>query len=361
MTTPPLAPAPLWPGRSGLALVGTLLALTVVLVCVGVAVDLAMLGAYRQELQALCERTATAAVRQLHDPAVLYAGPEQARYRGRATARIPYAVQAAQEAMAGAQVQGWCRSDRATGVTLTLGRLLGLGQTQLHVRVRATVDRRVAGFRPTADCPVPMVPLGAWFQGHRQSWWAQCNACPARPGVNDCFRVSSQGGVTLGSDGIPELKLIVPVASATSSQLSHNHQATAWLLQLGEGSSWADFERQVLYGLTEQDLRGWGGRLPSGAQVPTRPLEPGAAQWVQGALNRIRGRRRVWPLVVPAADPSRLNVVFFGAAVLVDAQLRADRAALVLWVQPCLLHTPTAITHPRAVENPWIGKIVLGP
>ncbi len=394
--------------RAGLALVGTLLALALALACVGVAVDLALLGAHRQQLRCVCENAACAGATALHDPAVLYMGPERAGTPGRNTSRhnevrrcvlhaltqtplegkplplrfdncdspdedllIGYLERPEpgqpllpwhQAAWANTvQVQGWCREDRANAVSLAVGRFLGLKSAQLHVSVRATLEQRIAGFRPSSRMPVPLAPVGVCFQSGHQSWWEQACRCPATPGQNDRFRVSSQGRVGRGSDGIPEIELRIPWQQREKRRSLDS--GNAWLLSLGGADPAEQFARVLRHGATARDLAAQGGRITLQGRSSLLWLwHPQSYQvsQVQQALESVLGQVRIWPLVVPPGEHGlKTQVVFFAAGQVVDVRRDDKHGQLIVWVQPALLRTPTALINTTVARNPWIGKVLV--
>ncbi len=393
--------------RAGLALVGTLMALALALACVGVAVELALLGAHRQQLRSICENAACAGAAALHDPAVLYLGPEQANTPGRNTSRHGEVRRCVQQALARTpldgkplplrydncdsldedlvigylehprpgeplcpwhqaswcntvRIQGWCREDRANAVSLAVGRFLGLAQAQLHVTVQAMLEQRIAGFQPSSRTPVPLAPVAVEFQGHQACWWNQACRCPARPGENDRYRVSARGRVGRGSDGIPEIELRI---SWRHGNKPPKHAGNAWLLRLGETASPDRLARVLLHGATAQDLAAQGGRIALRGQAARVWLwRPGQYQvtQLQQALQAVRGQVRIWPLVVaPAHRDGAAQVVFFAAGQVVAVQPDPEHEQLVVWVQPALLRTSTALVDPQVVRNPWIAKVLV--
>ncbi|GEM_PF-3822328 len=393
--------------RAGLALVGTLMALALALACVGVAVELALLGAHRQQLRCICENAARAGAAALHDPAVLYLGPEQAATPGRNTSRHREVQRCVQQALAQTplegkplplrydncdspdedlligylehphpgqplypwhqaswcntvRIQGWCRQDRANAVSLAVGRFLGLAQAQLHVAVQATLEQRIAGFEPSPHAPVPLAPVAVQFQGNEASWWSQACRCPARPGENDRYRVSAQGRVGRGSDGIPEIQLRIPWRHGTKEPRSSGN---AWLLRLGEVPSTNRWLRVLRHGATAQDLAAQGGRISlQGSSSRVWLWRPGHYQVTElrQGLESVLGKVRIWPLVVPPAGrDGATQVVFFAAGQVVGVQLDAKHQLLIVWVQPALLRTSTALIDPQRVRNPWIGKVLV--
>jgi hypothetical protein len=265
---------------------------------------------------------------------------------------------------------------RSNPITLVFARVLGIDSKDLTVRVRATLDQRVCGFRPvplgndsltppaTDQSTVPMVPIvvdpAAWDAG----------ACAMPTGTNDNY--DCRGGfVAAGPDGIPEFSLTLNVDSmgVESGDLR--------LLVFTDGATAPALDgdkllMQIIGGLTIADLNeadgGLGGEFKFDTMgkrdldIPPAPDDVTLMK-VCGGLNMISAVMtssapiRVWPLGSDMAG--KRQVTNFAAAVVIDCVFTpGDPSTLTVTLQPCLLVSKTAITtdFPR---NPYIGKLIV--
>lgn len=264
-------------------------------------------------------------------------------------------------------------------VTLFCGALLGVLSTDAASNAQATLDRRIAGFRPESGVRVPVVPVCVEYE----SWMKQATA-RCRTGINDNYTIDyATGEVTPGPDGIPEIIVsTLPPQAATAadveaidadadtaaeSEQSAENPPPAWCRTLVlDGDAAADpWSTRCSAGLSQRDLETLGGQLivlPQGATpVATLPNMPSE---LPGALMSIVGGSRAWALAEAGADESTCEIVGFGAGriVAVRAATEDNDSAAGNWeivVQPTTLVSSQAVTTPNMNPNPWIGKLEL--
>ncbi len=389
--------------RRGMTTIGALFSVTVAAGLLGLALEFALLEHVRGQLQAGTNAAALAGAMELIDEDVLYPGRlaalgSQAAADDVAAAQSVALEYARANIAGGARmftplpsqdppplVAGWIaepldlgsplapwpqggaanalqvhaeRSHRwGNPLPLWIGPLLGVAEGEVQATATACVDQRVHGFRPVQECVIPVVPLAALGWGADDAWTTQA-AAPAQAGVNDRFVVNyTTGQVTAGSDGIPELVLCTPKLSGGQEVLPGN----LGCLRLRASVSSQEFAKQVQDGLGPADLAELGGQLaipPGGSLMVARGEEFEAL--LPDLAPHVRGVRRAWPLYrarhsVGGGD--LFELAGFAAACVVDAYLEDGRVCLV--VQPAVLVSRTALVHPAAEWNPWLGRLAL--
>lgn len=282
-------------------------------------------------------------------------------------------------------------------VTLFCGALLGVLSTDAAASAQATLDRRVAGFRPEPGVKVPCVPLAAEYE----SWMKQALAA-CKPGVNDRYTVNyATGEVTLGSDGIPEITLSTctqnndPATDATASadasteadsaaaneatEAASNDDAantpdassppSAWCRALALPSDEKQLDAWLIRcreGLGKHDLAMFGGQLivlPQGS-TPAPVLDT-MPQELPAALQSIVGGSRAWALAEAGADEQSCAIVGFAAGRIVavrrieNSTQNSPTGDWEILVQPTTLVSSQAVTTAAMSLNPWIGKLEL--
>lgn len=255
------------------------------------------------------------------------------------------------------QVRANRTARRGQPLSLWAGKLLGLGSVDALGFAQATLDQRVLGVRPARDINVPMGPLVVEGQGSDASWYAQLGQ-PAIPGRTDRYSINiDTGEIGSGEDGIPEI--IVTICPPPSRGDTRPEPTNSWLWPIPRTQTPAeDRLRQIVQGLTADDLSLWNGELLLGMEMPLLAEPPSSElELVRRAVLGIMGQPRIWPLVVARSATNGL-VLNFAAGQVVDSYVR-DTGCLVLVVQPCVMTTPTAVVGPDGPYNPWIGKLML--
>jgi hypothetical protein len=382
--------------------IGALFSVTVAAGLLGLALEFALLHHVRTQLQAGTNAAALAGAMELIDEDVLYPGRLAALGSQAAADDVAAASQAAlaygqaniaggmRMFSAGAAQQpppvtaGWLaepldlssplvpwpqagaanalvvhaeRSDRwGNALPLWIGPLLAVAEGEVEATATACVDQRVHGFRPVQGSVIPVVPVAALGWGGEDAWTVQA-AAAAQAGVNDRFAVNyANGAVSAGADGIPEILLCTPKVSGGQELLPGN----LGCLRLHASTNAQDFSRQFLDGPVAADLAALGGELavpPGGALVVGGASEFEAL--LVGLAGQVLGVRRAWPLYRSrqTAGGEAFELAGFAAGCIVDVYVEDGRTCLV--VQPAVLVSRTALVHPAAGWNPWLGRLSL--
>lgn len=401
--------------RRGVVVGFVLVTLVVLSGCLALAVNFSRLRFVRAQLRSTCEAAALAGAAQLVDEGVLFGYPdpsddilmarEYARLFGRwnlvegrevvldpnksnapqgdmvvgfldpyepvLTRTLQVATPGDSRPVNTLRVTARAGNNTYNTVTLWLGSLIGLTQSDVAASAQATVDSRVCGFRPEATTRAPIVPLAADYA----AWCSQAMA-RAVSGSNDQYIVDpSTGLVSAGSDGVPEIRL---TCGSSSASLSTDPTTTALaspdgtidapsrgacvplvlVNDLGVSYVWPMRCRE---GLSRGDLKNHGGALllgVGGALVPVETNLPPELPW--GLMDSI-GRCNAWPLGEPGADAGSWKLTSFGAGRIVAVRPvpNTQNAVWELIVQPSTLVCSQAVTRPDYLPNPWIAKLEL--
>jgi len=304
---------------------------------------------------------------------------------------LPYDVKQAQ-GLNTVRVTARMKMNTYNKVTLFCGALLGVLSTDAAASAQATLDRRVAGFRPEPGVKVPCVPLAAEYESWMKQALARC-----RSGINDRYTVNyATGEVTLGPDGIPEITLSTAArnndapsedtaetenaeAADTAAEANSADDSTtddsasnpppAWCRPLALPSDepkpdlWLSRCRD---GLGKHDLAEFGGQLivmPQGS-TPAPVLTSPPQDLIYG-LQAIVGTSRAWALAEAGADDVSCSIVGFAAGRIVAVRKPSDGSQTTqsenweIIVQPTTLVCSQAVTTADMSPNPWIGKLEL--
>jgi hypothetical protein len=391
--------------RQGAIWLSCLVSVTLIMACVALALDWALIACYRQQLQVACDAAALAGAAQLAVPFPVVAadGVLDSEELARLTAaRREAQYFAAQNLVAGQPLmletntsnrpdgnivvgqlddsvtagnrltpwQGWgpCNGvrvqvfrTRALGdpVTLGLGRLLGIPGIDLHVLAEAAVDQRIFGFRPVEPVRVPLVPAVISREVLEGGGALPGELSPdAAPQPTDRYALDASGCWRLEPDGIPELVLRFDplTASEKSGDVCLFWTAPHSNLKIGE------LREQIAIGFDDHQLAQLGGefglprqgelRLP-GIALPASAMCDPLRAWLQA----ICGQPRIWTWGDWEAADASCRITGFLAARLVDCYLSDD--GLHVAIQPCFLQTCTAMVRSGELRNPWLGKLAL--
>ncbi len=209
----------------------------------------------------------------------------------------------------------------------------------------AWLDRRVVGYRPLTDDPIPLMPIGLFTDhtGNDPALWDGL----LRAG-NDSWSYDWNNRRWLpGGDGIPEAVLsagVISPAGFAFLQIGAEDFA-ATIRQVGEGIGRDELVRQ--FGAGGFVLRGDNSvEVPGSAAVP-----PPASATRQRLIEQLQavaatGQPRLWPLLAPASTADGpYRVVGWAGARLVKVEELA--VVLRLTLQPTVLPHPSAVTEPR--------------
>ncbi|MCR4413925.1 MAG: pilus assembly protein TadG-related protein [Thermoguttaceae bacterium] len=287
---------------------------------------------------------------------------------GNAQAEYPTAGPAARQ---GVIVRVGAETKHGNPLVLWLGGITGVTRGDVVAEAGAVLDQRALGFRPAGHLGVPLVPVAIsvtsssterfWGVVHADRALGQAQATASGESVQDDFSVDSRtGAVRGGPNGIPEVLLRIRVPDP--SKPDEGGEPTAWAVSL-PGPDWnvQRFDAQVRGGLRADDLTLLGGEIAlreaAGLRLPGPAIEKAHLGRLREAMASIRGMKRAWMLGSPAGDGS-ITVVGFVAACVVDCREESD-SSLALWVEPCVLVTPTLLVGRGHGPNPFLGKVAL--
>lgn len=281
----------------------------------------------------------------------------------------------------------------ADEMTLWLGAMVGVKSFDVGARAKATIDRRVSGFRPRPGVRVPLAPFVAEYE----TWIAEAQKAANDDG-NDEYSVDPKtGAVVAGSDGIAEMKLICgpplakktevktpeatevvaaaeTVATAEAPETEQPDDATTTvtssatiacaplvLLNPEGGSPFPDAVR-CREGLSADDLGLYGRELVLEAGMRTVFVDESMSNDLVYAMMDIVGQPRAWALGERDSESSdEWTVVGFAAArvVAVRAVEDSENNEWEIIIQPTTLVCSQAVASPDMNPNPWLAKLEL--
>jgi hypothetical protein len=245
-------------------------------------------------------------------------------------------------------------------VSLWFGKLAGMASADVAAAAQATLDRRVAGFKPEPGVNVPVVPMVADYDD-----WIRLTS--AGEGVTDQYAINYQTGeVVAGGDGIPEITLeFNPVpseveAAATENPAEMTTGRVAALMLDDDGSNPWIWSTRTRDGLSQSDLAAYGGEMVVRNGVLPMPVFAVVPPELPWTLMEIIGANRAWPLGLPSATGTQ-NIVAFAAGRIVAVRLKqsSETPTWEVVVQPSTIVSSQAVTLPTMNANPWIGKLEL--
>jgi hypothetical protein len=237
---------------------------------------------------------------------------------------------------------------RGQGVPLLFGALSLAPHASIQSFARARLDRDVIGFRARVDRPIPILPLGL-----RLATWE--SAILLGPGI-DTDAYSPGSGFTAGSDGIPEVDLILPLSPDGTLA-----DGTGAVVSLGTGNPYV----QIMTGATLEDLAPTQGILSLDtdnelAVTPTLGPIVGSDDY-SALLDGLEMRRAAEaPVILPLLDDAT-NIIAFVAVRVVRVTESSD-ALLTLRLQPAMMAVPQAITDATRrgtaalLPNPYLAR-----
>jgi hypothetical protein len=243
--------------------------------------------------------------------------------------------------------------------------MFGFADVDMVVEARATVDQRVVGFRPAGHVTVPMVPLMIQpFDNVAQA--RSAGHARGQSSSSDHFSVDPKTGhVKAGRDGLDEITIRLGHTNQPgqprhggSAEAHGSAENAGQIVRFGRQASSRDVGRQIRQGLSRYDLDSIGGAIvhQGVTRQATAMAEPSAMSLAElhQALCDIRGKKRIWLV----GNLQTGSIVGFTAGCVVVCE-KTETGTLELVLQPCVLHTCTALVRAGEPRNPRIGKIVL--
>lgn len=257
--------------------------------------------------------------------------------------------------------------ERNNALRLIGGQWLNGRNADLTRSATAYLDRRVLGFRPVGDQPIPVVPFALLSErGDEDSWEQQVEH---RGGPDEFGYDREPYRVRYGKagDGLHEMHVRMPGKGADDAE-----RVNCVVLHLGARHG-TDLARQIRAGLTSADLSELGGELVLGpdGKLPVKgglhdaDPEANASAQVLAAFQELcdLGTVRAWPLFHRAATEAHGQPILSGFVAARVLAVSARGGGLQLVVQPACLTSASVVTGredgPPVPLNRYLCKIRL--
>jgi len=374
-----------YPQRSGSILVLTAVMLVALFALLAFAVDLGYLEVVRTELQRSADAAAIAAAWELIDPnslsgngnpsvAMEHARTKASQYTGLNLVGNQASSLAQSDVVIGqlatpsnrnalmtfdnpgmynaVQVSVRRTADQNGEVPLFLARVMGLASAAQQAHATAAFLNNVVGFAT----PPTGVSLGVLPFALDQDTW---NSLLAGNGSDSWSWDEQSGQLSSGSDGVLEANLY-PQGTG-----SPGNRGT---VDIGSpNNSTADIARQILHGVSAQDLQHLGGSLQLDANGELiLQGDPGISAGVKDELASIKGQPRILPVfsrVTGSGNNARYTIVGFAGVRIVDVKLTGSMSSKRVMIQPANVLATGGIPSPgtnltsRFVYSPvWLVR-----
>lgn len=235
-------------------------------------------------------------------------------------------------------------------VPFFFGQIFGLRNKNISARAVAAAQNNISGFRVTPTSGnANLMP----FTIHVDAWNSLLAGTLTR---GDDFRYDPETGEVLpGPDGINELNMYpgAPTESdgggrpkeSDNGQLPPGNFGT---VNIGKQSnSTADLRRQILEGISENDLSYHGGEIVLDEDGKLYLSgDPGLNAAIRRELEQIKGQPRTILLFTEVAGPGNnaiYTIVGFAGIRVVDVHLTGSMKSKAVCVQPAVSVDPTAV------------------
>jgi hypothetical protein len=357
-----------YPRRSGNILVLTAAMLVVLFGLLAFAVDLGYLEVVRTELQRSADAAAIAATWELIDPnslsghgnpsaSISNARTAAGRYTGLnlvgsqasslaqsdivigqlANPSNPHASMTFNDPTSfnAVQIQVRRARDQNGEVPLFFARVLGLGSSAEQAHATAAFLNNIAGFRtPPAGTNLGILP----FALDKTTW----DALLAGNGTDNWKWDEPSGQLKAGSDGILEANLYPQGTGAPGNRGT---------VDIGNpNNSTADIARQILHGVSAQDLEYLGGSLQLDAEGHlTLQGDPGISAGVKDELASIKGQPKIIPVfdqINGSGNNARYRIVQFAGVRIMDVKLTGSMSSKRVIIQPANVLAVSGVPAP---------------
>lgn len=261
---------------------------------------------------------------------------------------------------------------RGNGVALFFRQLTGVHTGNVVSYAEATIDNRVIGFRSLLNAKVPAFPLGILesdtTNSREDTWQRQIVEQQGQDlfGYDDTTHT-----VTNGPDGLREIVLTYETPSSHVSTNSTDNETgktppNFQIIDLGTGLFEDECRRQILEGLSEDDLANLGGEFVlAGTPLPIDGLSSMLPD-VRKELAQMIGHKRICVLYQDDGVGSQSGISRLRATQLVAGRILAingdESTRTEIVFQPTVVSTRTAIVEPSIpaeLANPYIFKLNL--
>lgn len=373
-------------GRRAAVLLYVTISLAAVLGFAALAVDVGMLYATRAEIQRTADAAALSAAWELLDEERLKGGPylehvlEAARDTAVSTAATNTVLRAepivdrledvelgyladpydresemtsdSPELTNAAALQVRRDSERGGSIALYFARFLGTGSRNMGAQATAAFADGTVGFEVTESSGnAQLLP----FALHVDPW---SGLLAGTETTGDDYSYDQETGtVSPGSDGIFELNLY---PGAGCEQLPPGNFGT---VDIGaSNNSTADIARQILEGVSAEDLAHLGGSLVLG---PNGTLElngdTGLSAGVKDELEAIKGQPRAIPLFSQVSGPGNnavYTVVGFAGIRIMNVKLTGPMRHKRLIIQPAFVVDDAVVAEPGPGPSYYVYRPV---
>ncbi|HUT09747.1 MAG TPA: pilus assembly protein TadG-related protein [Thermoguttaceae bacterium] len=214
----------------------------------------------------------------------------------------------------------WAETDSES--PLVFGKLMGVGAFSMETKAVAAFVENFIGFQPPSSGDgVPMLPIAI----DQESW-----AALETGGSSDAWTWDEETQQVIPvSDGLSEVNIYPQDTGAAGN---------CGTVDIGpDNNSTADLRRQILDGLSAEDLSYHGGEL---ALEPGGALElggdPGLSAGIESALEAVIGQPRIVPVysqVSGSGNNARYTIVGFAGIRVMDVNLSGNKKDKRLTVQ----------------------------
>lgn len=209
-------------------------------------------------------------------------------------------------------------------------------------QIEASIDNHIVGVRPFDNVSIPAFPLAILKNDPSgkitETWELQIDQ---KKGKDEYRFNPDTKTVTRGSDGIPEIQLTGKPRRGNISD------ANLQLLDFGSLHNSNAIERQILSGLTKQDLKEFHGELLFSAGPVQVNCSPQIEDNEQDAFQKMKGQCRICFLYDKVESSSRSYTGLADCTNMVAARImsikRLENQTCEIILQPGVMTTRTAI------------------
>ena len=223
-----------------------------------------------------------------------------------------------------------------------MSEVTGTYQEKVRGQIEASIDNHIIGIRPFENVSIPAFPLAILKNDpsgkHTETWELQINQKKGK----DEYRFNPETKmVSRGSDGIPEIQLTGKPRRGNISD------ANLQLLDFGSLHNSESVERQILSGLTRQDLKDYHGELLFNAGPIQVNCSPEIEDNEQDAFQKMTGQCRICFLYDKVESTSRSHTGIVDCTNMVAGRImsikRLENQTCEIILQPGVMTTRTGI------------------
>ena len=256
---------------------------------------------------------------------------------------------------------------RGNRFTKLIGSCFGLPEVTIPAQARATVDQQLVGFQPAGRVRVPVVPIVLQLTAKART--GEDGSASARSALQE-EQTSTELPETIRPHwgDSSQWRFHIGTVGEEGSEKTVNGTRPAHVWRLPDTPIHLDrLLGQIEHGFGRGDLASVSGQLTLGALAGMKLVDQDS--WADGitsrqlgeALQHIVGQRRVWVArhQSASAEAAHQSVFYeFVGGRLTTCRVDPNRGVLIE-IEPCRLTTPTALVQLGAMENRWIGKLML--